>query len=513
MPAMTNVSTMASFGRILAAPWQQRRNQHSRWVFFVTVGLMALGPVAMVATGWRDHHVMVAAGCLVVCELAVLLGIAWAYLAASVLEQNRAVAARLVPGHVRALRRVMGAGWAVTAAGMTALVAPLVGMLLRLQLPGLALAEPTLLVLAGAALVAGVVAAAVRWQQVWLVACFTPVTLSALAQTRWGPLLGSALLAAWQAAPWPLAVAAVVAGVVLCIRTIQAGGSAHARNYDARKERLTRLHRRAIGVDEPPSCDGLFGRFARLRMQPFQWWMRRLNARPETSPMARLALAAGPGAHWTTQFVNLALLVAGAVVVVVGVAMAADQNLASALLNGWAVGGVFAFTIPALQAAMRLHRQQREQALLVLLPGVPRGAALNRALSLRFTAQFLSTWLIGLAVLMPALRAASWLDAGGAFDTLSNFAWPAALSMLLPVGPALWRRWARMAPPTQLSSLRIFGLPALASVGAFALAQRGVVTHGEIAAAFIAVSLAWCALRWLRMGREPTAFPVGRLHR
>jgi hypothetical protein len=298
---------------------------------------------------------------------------------------------------------------------------------------------------------------------------------------------------------------------------IQSGGGAHLRNFDARRERFARLRLRGVGKEAAMvERNGWLEKFRQWRFRAYHAWMRRVIARRAPSTLGRLMITLGPSTHWTTQLVNFVLLTLLAIGVVTGMRFTLDPAQAAALpgglLTGWAVGATFTFAMPALQLPARLHQARREQALLVLLPGVPRGASLSRRLSLRITAQFAMTWIYGVTVMIVGQAIARRLQTDLSPDFFADLSPLLAAGLLLPVAPALWRPWARMAPPTQSANLWILALPGLTVLAGFTLLHFGIATRLEIVLAVAALSLAWCALRWLRMADEPTPFPVGRLH-
>ena len=77
-------------------------------------------------------------------------------------------------------------------------------------------------------------------------------------------------------------------------------------------------------------------------------------------------------------FVNFASYFVPLCAVVVGLSAVLGRGL-SAVLPWLAFSLLTGASTPALQAVSRLHRTRTEQALLVLLPGVPRGAPVPAA--------------------------------------------------------------------------------------------------------------------------------------
>jgi len=161
-------------------------------------------------------------------------------------------------------------------------------------------------------------------------------------------------------------------------------------------------------------------------------------------------------------------------------------------LGFMAFGAVF--TLPGALWASR-----REQALLVLLPGMPQGAALNRAVAWRQMRQFL--WV--LATLLPALAVIVWADIA-----LSALAY---LAITLPMSAWLWRDVSRLRASRPFA---VFG-PLLLCVVAGVLSQFLLSRQpGALLPWLMAVLTLTAGLltwRWRRLSRLPQALPAGRL--
>jgi hypothetical protein len=164
----------------------------------------------------------------------------------------------------------------------------------------------------------------------------------------------------------------------------------------------------------------------------------------------------------------------------------------------------------ALQAVPRLQQTRREQALLVLLPGVPRGARLNRWLGWQMSQVFLVAALCGLALAWGLNAFAEALDPGVVGRVTGGMAAGIAAA-LLPQVAWQWRRWAHMrGAGTGNQSLPVL-VAVVSGLGVLALHAVTGAGYAAVGAALAIGALLWCAWRWWRMGSEPSALPVGRL--
>ncbi len=126
------------------------------------------------------------------------------------------------------------------------------------------------------------------------------------------------------------------------------------------------------------------------------------------------------------------------------------------------------------------------------------------------TAQFFLSWFGGFALMVAFSALATRL---GPPAVRLNYDDARALMVIgtLPLVALQWRRWARLRASSSMNALAPTLLGALiASVAWFG----DMAGWFHLSAAGIAVALAalaWCALRWWRMGTEPGAFPIGRL--
>jgi hypothetical protein len=494
--------TLRSVGRILVAPWQQRRNQSGPWGFAVIAALsVAAGlalAVALGAFGPRSRPTIGAAEAGAVVAFGLLLTAAWAMLVASVLEQNHPTFARLAPGHVARLRCVLLLAWGAAIAYAAAV-------------PG-AFAHASLAWAVGASAALALLAACIRWPVLWLFGCVAPFFTTSAVHRAWVDGLLQLAAQAWQAGPMRISVTIVLAGAVLLLALVQRGGQRHAASYAARRQRGLRLRSSMTGVQSTRAEPRIAGWSARISAWSYAWWMRRLLAGPGPDAMARLQLGFGPAVHWSALLGFAVRLLVLAGLFFAAIALSPMASLLPGLLAVMSLGLMYGFVERVTQAPARLHQTRREQALLILLPGVPRRKALNRWLSGHLTTQFVVAWLAAVAWAALLGAAADRLRPGVTAETIGQGRSLLAIAMLPPCA-LLWRSWARMAAPTPLG-VWMAALPGLACGGAaYAMHQVGGYGYAPIGVVYAASTLAWCGWRWHRMADEPSAFPIGRLHR
>ena len=480
----------SSIARILASPFQQRLNASSVWGAVGVLALCAAAPSifmawSLVADPWqvaRLRREAVASGCVAV---SVLLIAGWSMLVGNVLQQNRPAMARLVPGHVARLRAALLVAWAL------AVLAIMAG-------PGFLLHQP-LAWACGAAGGLALLAAMFRWPALLLVVVALGTLLLGVVDSG----LPDALSADWRRDAWLFTAIVVTAGALALVAIVSEGGHGPRAVYDA-----GRAFGRRFAKPAQPGCRTSASQVSSL----YAWWTARLLARGDSSLQGRLLLGFGPAIHWTTRIRDGAWFVAiGGGICALVVALAAWLGRDLRGVYPW-----LAFTLltgactPALQAAAQLYRTRREQALLVLLPGVPRGARLSRWLGWQMSVLFLGSALFGFA-LAGALDGFAELLAPGVVARSGGGDLTAAIAVaVLPQVAWQWRTWARL----QGASGKEF-LPSLAPflLGIFALVlhSNAGIDYVPMGIAFAAAGAACCAWRWWRMGSEPTAMPIGRL--
>jgi hypothetical protein len=495
---------ISSMALILAAPWQQRRNSGGMWGIWLVVALFALVPGGLFVGSLVALHggktplaeeIREAAGRSGYIACAALLVGAWVIQVASVLDQNHPTLARLVPAHVRRLRWCLLLAW-LALTGLAAIA-------------GARVNDAPLLWVAAAGASLAVLAAAVRRPLLWVLGCIAPYAVDRALHWRLIDVAVAAVEQAWHANGVAITATVMAAAAILLVAVVRSGGNGHIAFHERRGRVNARWAKRSLGA-EPLDAEGADGWVARGAVAPYYKWLRRVVALPGSTVHSRTLLALGPATHWTTRLTSLAI---APVMVVLGALAVSVSPIAQSLpmlLASTSVGMMFALMSPMLQLHARLHQTRREQALLTLLPGMPRGGALSRSLSWQFSWQFLGTW-VGCVGLMGVCALLSNAFHPGVFGATFENGRAIMAAAFLPLVALAWRPWARLPAPTQFNAL----FPSLAG-----LAMAAVMFFGELSGrvsvstsglVFALAALAWCALRWRRMANEPSAFPIGRL--
>jgi hypothetical protein len=484
---------------LLSVPWQWRRNESGPWalrIFAAVAALLLLVPAVAALVWMPPRHGAAVAGALVF--LAVVLG--WGLQVGVLLRLDHPHAAHTVPGHATALRLATVVLWLALAGGCGALAALAAGWL-----EGSAL-NWALLAVAGAATALFLLALAIRWWWLWVPLSLGPA-LMGVDVWRMGVLGGGRWLhQQWQVQPLSLTLALLVVQGLLLPMVFGRGDGHHARVY-AGRDQLRKLT--AAGAAGKQPALAAYGRWGEWLGLPWQGladaWLARVCRRARATPrsaMDRAEVVLHGAQHWV-RFLSTGLLVLG----VVGLCLVATIRLSGVdlpvLLKGGHVGISIGLTIMALNAVMTLPaalwHSRREQALLVLLPGMPQGAALTRAVAWRQLRQYLWTW----AVVLPALAAMVWAGQG-----LGLVAYAA---MALPMSAWMWRDASRLREARPAAAFGPVLLCLLAgTLSAFLLSR----VPGALLPWLLTVLAATVGLlvwRWQRMVVLPRALPAGRL--
>lgn len=435
---------LAPTSLLLAAPWRWRLNQIP--MRFVWGGVLCLGALlGLLAWAKGETAALFAAGM----AAAVLFVVAWMLTLSGLRRQNHPHLARLVPGHVRRLRRAVLLLW-----GLPALVAGALAAWLQ--------ADAWAAVL-GAALGLSLLTALVRWPLSFVLICFAPPALVPLLQGNVaGQDLVRAWLAVWQSNPAWLCLPLLAGLALFQMDLMGRGDAAHARRYEQMQRLLAAMQDGAGGYN--PRHQGRWGlRMLWLFSTLNRWYLARLVRRPEPTlrhVLARLELPLYGSAHWTlvvgSMMVVLPLIALGAILVLL---LVPDMTPPGAnwrdiawtwplMALGQLFMGMMMGTMFSLGTA--LQRSRREQALLVLLPGLPQQGRLRARLLAR------QVWLmLGLAVPGLLLLGQAALPPPGAF--LQGLGVGALLASLL-----LLRRWDTRTSPGSTGLLLVAVLGALA---------------------------------------------------
>ena len=488
-----------SLAHVLAAPWQQRRNAGSLWGFAVVAALCFAAPVvlsiwSLLADPSAAESLRQNARASAWVGVAALLIAGWAMLIGNVLQQNHPTLARLVPGHVARLRGALLAAWTML-------------VLLAAGVPGFAFDAPLGWACGTAASLAAL-AAALRWPVLWLAGFAMPFAMTWFLGWSGHEAVVAELRAQWQSAGWLVMAIVVTTGVTVLTLLIRTGGTIHGASYDA-GVRLGRALNRGFVDGSPARLPGWWGRLGATVARPYAAWMRHLLARGDSPVMSRLLVGLGPTAHWTTRIFEAfwSCVVSAGICMVVG--RVVGHGMFAYILPWLGFSMLTTVCTPALQAVSRLHRTRREQALLVLLPGVPRGARLNRWLAWQMSATFVVAALCGLALAWALAAYADSIQPGVVEHTAGGMV-PALAAAVLPQVAWQCRCWARLRGESSNGQALPTIAPFLLGAAILALHWAAGIGYATSGIAATVASLIWCAWRWHRMGSEPTAFPVGR---
>jgi hypothetical protein len=476
----TGLQPHRAWASVVRAAWQQRSNQRGLRLLLAFPALLAVA--AAVLWGRVPQQVVWALAFGFGCVL--LLGGWWMALMA-LAGQNHPTAARLVPGHVQQLRAAFLLTWAAVSAIVALVAVWTVGDPLR--------------AVAGAGALQLLVALIVRWPAagvlVWLLSSTVRLWLPTSLARGVGLVLREHVL------DQPLMLLALAAAMALVgMRVlIQTGGATHQGNYQRRARWVEAMNLRGRG-NLGARVTWLPGGASKILTWPYRGWFRFALSRPSASPMARAWLVLGPGGHWTNQcLAALYLLVVFGVLALIYLPQLRSAHVPAVGLVGPGIGVLMTALSPVFQAPV-FEQTRREQALLMLAPGMPRGRALNRAIALRQVVQLAVAWTVATVLLM---------SLAGHFRGDVQFGLAIALGGL-PVVPMAWRDWARMkpiAPGTQVAWMLMMGASLGACVGAYLLH----VPLWAIALGVAAVTLAAGRWRWRRAVQAPAAWPTGRL--
>jgi len=487
---------------VLASAWQQRRNARAGfWGIGLVAALCMAAPVVLGVWSLLCDPVLAGAlrramGVSACTGAAALVFAGWAMLVGNVLQQNQPALARLVPGHVGRLRGSLLSAWVI------AMLAAAAG-------PGFVIGAP-LAWACGMAAALALLTAALRWPLLWLLGIVAPLAVRGVLAWFDSDDIDVALWTAWARHGWLIMAVVATAGAVVLASVVRAGGRDHLAAYEA-----GRTVARCLGLcgRAPAVTAAALPAVASLRAiasRPYDWWLARILARGDSPVQARLQLGLGPSLHWTSRLGDIFwTIVLGGVALAVFAAWTSVEVRATII--AWAsFSALLTLGVSPSQAPSRLRKSQREQALLLLLPGAPRGAALGRWLGWRLTAQSLLATCAGLLL--------SWALAGHAEAT-----WPGAsmaalggigpiyATTLLPMLATLWRRWSRLPSASTFDQVPPLFVQGALGVLAFAVHLATGAGYGVIGAAYAVATLAWCARRWQRLADEPAALPVGRL--
>lgn len=475
------MSAVRSYKLILAHGSQQRRNEQG-WRAQVIMAAMVLLP-ALLLMVWGGPQVARFVGGNLVMMIAATF---WGGLVLNLLVQNQPNAARLVPGHLARLRHVLVAGWLFSSLLLT------VGLMVMGSSP---LHAWTIAAWGMAAL--GLL---MRWPLGWTLLSVLPFLIVWLVHN--GLLSEAAELLASRPALFVLM--SLVLPPLPLLRVLGEGGDRHRSSY-ARAERWRQLARQGAGAGswDGSSLPAPLRWFGLITRGPYRHQLQRLSARRDAaSAHARLMLGLGPATHWTAQVSGTLIFgMIFALVCLCGIWIPVPfAEFLRAGSFGLTIGLMSALLGPLTGLGRGMVKTRQEQRLLVLLPGAPRGEALNRLLALHWLLQFGLTWLLGVVVAVAVV-----VVSGAAVELLLPF----LLAYLLPIA-MVWRDWARLPSNGQGSAQLVFCVIFSALLG-YALHRADVMPIWLYGSLQLVSALALGLWRWRRQVAAPPALPVGRL--
>lgn len=411
---------------------------------------------------------------------------AWGGLVHGLIAQNTPSAARCVPGHLRRLRELIGLGWCTAILAMAGIaVLSGKGMVLYVGL----LSGPMLLA----------TALGVRWPLVFVALWAWPALLRQVLGKDAGLLVDFELTG-------PLLVA--VGLLTLLIGWMLGGLLGGGGGRHLRRHARAAAWRRAIWTGHLASevIGGAWVRLSRVIFAPYHARFESLGRSNALPVWPRLLLVFGPRADWRVHaFCAGGIIVLG--VPVFGWLMVRNSgSLWTVPLDLWDIAApavlVSSLVLNPLTELLKASAStRREQALVSLLPGVPRGAALNRGLALRALWYFIGAWFV-VVVLQAAMTAA-----------LAPQAWPPLLAALIGLWPAAAQCFTDLSRLPVRPTGRLVLTMAIFTGGVLSglAAHRLGLPLWLLAVASGLLTAALLARGWRRLGRLPSALPACRL--
>jgi hypothetical protein len=494
-----SAATSSQVRGMLLAPWQWRRNDGGPWALrlYGALAVLLLAAPALAALVWMEREeawrIAWACACL---GLTVL----WCEQFNGLLRLDHPRAVHAVPGHRNAVRAAATGLWLaiVVLCGVLSGVAAewLAGNGLRVGL-AVALGMGTLLLL---------LALAFHSWWVWIPLCVAPSFLGVSVWRKFVFGTGVWLQQLWLAQPLGMSLVVLALQGLLLQGLFGSGDERHARVY-ASRERLRKISvANSAGEQSALAAYGRWGEWLGMPTQRLaDAWLARVCHQAQVGPhsaMTRAEVVLHGTQHWVRHLSTVLLVQVVVAVCLLLVAGLTPVSLKQ-LLEGGRVGLVVGLTSMALGAVLSLPgalwQSRREQALLMLLPGMPQGAALNRAVAWRQMRQCLWLW----GATLPAMAVMAW--AGHGLHAL------AFVATALPMSAWLWRDLSRLRARSGASTFVPIALCLLAGGASVFLLTRRPDMLWPWAAAVLLVSAILLAWRWRGLQRWPQALPVGRL--
>ena len=483
------MSRFASHFHIMCAPWQQRRTEKS-YGFIATIVLLliVMGGVIGFLKGGDSQSMMKSYAALTAGSVVVF----WLLQIIYMTVLNSPIHARLVPGHVRKLRQTFLAFWLSTSVAFGLIIGLVFADFVKWSF--------------FAAIIEVICVTSLIWPWRWLFACI------GLAPPWWPR---EALLTLFRKVlhpiyvSWPilsLTFLLLPCGYIITHKLIQSGGAKHF--MDTAKSRRMRLSMAPDAQGRQASLHHLGSKgtlVMNIILYPLHRYMQHLLKKPQANTahvMARAELVFAADAHWVMQAsyllgITLVALAIGTIEVIQhGFVWRSEIMEGSGLVALFML--IFGASAP-LGIKQALLRSRREQALLTLLPAMPRGTALNRLIAGRLLRQCAFAWVFSVAVATQL----QYLDNFGSITV-------AAYAAILPAFALLIQDWSKLETERPLKMITYMVLMVLWAIACYEAMEWLLwppLAVGSVSALVGAVLLAW---RWRKIATFPSAFPAGR---
>jgi hypothetical protein len=304
----------------------------------------------------------------------------------------------------------------------------------------------------------------------------------------------------------PYTAMALLAMAIALVQLFGNADTAHARAY-AKRETYRKIASAGAAGNKPAwsACGSWGERLSTPARRLADAWLARVTHRAspaQHSVMARAEVVLHGAQHWSRQVATTCLVQLGLLAALCTVLRFAADEMRQSIFSaglGLSLGLSSIATAPLITLRSALWASRREQALLVLLPGMPRGTALNHAVARLQMRHFGWAW----ASALPTVVGLAWWAQAPQ--------WLAYLGAALPLAAWQWRDAARMREPDPAKPVAYY-LPfvVIGTLGMF-LIQRQPKLLLPWAVCTVLISAALLAWRWRLLARWPQALPAGRL--
>lgn len=478
----------AAYNQLLLAFWRQR-DRESPW------GRRAMFALAVLGLALSIYLVPQLTAPLLAVAAALVLMSLWTAIIISLMQQNHPHVARCVPRHLRQTLETALVSWATLSLACAALL-----WFFLQKMPSFEL------LLLGAAALLTFLGWALREWQLWLVISIGPVLFFGTGLDRRLAPFVAAVRELWLAQPLTLlGLSLLVLGWAVA-SLFGKGDDAHRASY-TRFDRIRRASEDSMRGKYAGA--GAFGEAGKWLSRPFELalsgWQRYAVSRAEPtlpSVMRRAEIVLHGRQHWLYQSLGIVLgLVIAALSFMLAFALAGQglQENWTKGAYGMAIGMASMGFNPAFGLPNMLWHSRREQALLRLLPGMPQGVALNRAVAWTQLRHALCAW----ALTTAGLGLLAWAAGEAALMCMGFGALPLCAGWLL-------RPPSRMKAPTAWATIA----PVMAFIfGGWGMYALHLMLHLPLlvlASLSLVTSVALGAWRWRALVAAPAALPAGR---